>query len=261
MTKLKYCYKTGITFTERVHSHYFLLRMLPFENEAQHVVENRFHISPEGEIVHGVDVFGNQIITGYVDAFHDSFEFLSEGIVETNYYKLNESLNRIYLYPSKLTRPNPQIQEMSSRLRLPVQVSATSRVEIISDAIASALKYEPQVTGIHTSASEALSLGCGVCQDFSHLLISLCRLNDIPARYVSGFMEGEGFTHAWVEYFSEGCWYAFDPTHNRKVETAYIKIAQGRDYADCPLDKGVFRGVALQQLEVYVKAEQEVAQQ
>lgn len=244
-----------------MRDHYFLLRILPFENEAQHIVENCFRIFPQGKTGSGFDVFGNKIITGYIDDYHDSFEFSSEGTMNTCEYKLQETLNRIYLYPSRLTRPERQIKEMSRHLQLSDRMPANARVAAISKAIASVLQYEQRVTDIHTSASEALMLGRGVCQDFAHILISLCRLNGIPARYVSGFMEGEGSSHAWVEYFSEGWWQAFDPTHNRKVETAYIKIAQGRDYADCPLDKGVFRGLARQQLEVYVKAEQEVVQQ
>ncbi|MDR1742210.1 MAG: transglutaminase family protein [Dysgonamonadaceae bacterium] len=258
MPQLKYCYKTGVTFTEKVYIHHFLLRILPFENEAQRAVEkSRYEILPKAKVCVGFDAFGNKIITGYIDEKHDFFEFLSEGTMETYEYKIRDPhLNRLYLYPSKLTKPAVRIREIHDRLHVLPEISTADKVAAISQAVASLLRYEPGVTGIDTTAEEALSLGCGVCQDFSHLMISFCRLNGIPARYAAGFIEGEGFSHAWVEYYSDGWWYAFDPTHNRPVETAYIKIAQGRDYADCPLDKGVFRGLAQQQLDVSVKTEQ-----
>lgn len=257
MPQLKYCYKTRITFTKRVYDHHFLLRILPFENDAQCVVESQFNILPDSVIAQSVDTFGNKIITGYISSYHDYFEFLSEGIVETFDYKIQEGLNPFYSYPSKLTRPGREIEQLSSRLALTKEQSVHERIAIMSSGILEMIQYESGITGIQTTAEEALTLGKGVCQDYAQIMISLCRLNGIAARYVSGFIVGEGASHAWIEYYADGYWFAFDPTHNKKIETAYIKIAHGRDYDDCSIDKGVFRGTARQTLNVHLITEQQ----
>ncbi|MFT4073794.1 MAG: transglutaminase family protein [Dysgonamonadaceae bacterium] len=255
MPQLKYAYRATVTFSEKIHSHSFLLRLEPFENEAQHIIENNFHISPSGEITQGIDTFGNKIVTGYIDELHNFFEFSSEGILETYDYILKEELHPIYLFQSKYTKPDTAILELSKHLSNKEKKTVEEKMVIFSNLLNHHIQYEGGVTSIQTTAEESLRLGKGVCQDFSHLLISLCRIHGIPARYIAGFIEGEGFTHAWIEYYDSGYWHAFDPTHNRKVESGYIKIAQGRDYGDCALDKGVFKGIAFQQLDVIVKVE------
>ena len=75
----------------------------------------------------------------------------------------------------------------------------------------------------------------GVCQDFAHVLLGLCRAVKIPACYVSGYLatESASATHAWVEVLIPGIgWRALDPTHNCQPGETYVKIAVGRDYAD-----------------------------
>jgi len=62
-----------------------------------------------------------------------------------------------------------------------------------------ALTYAHGVTGVRTSAAEAVAGGRGVCQDYAHVMIAVCRAAGLPARYVSGHLVGEGGSHAWVE--------------------------------------------------------------
>ena len=113
--------------------------------------------------------------------------------------------------------------------------------------------YKTGSTTNQTTAEMALAQGCGVCQDYAHILIALCRQQGIPARYIAGFMIGEGATHAWVEVYVNGKWLGIDPTHNRIVDDLYIKLAEGRDFADCIIDRGLFNGVAQQSQYVEVK--------
>ena len=61
------------------------------------------------------------------------------------------------------------------------------------------MAYTHGVTGVRTTAAEAFALRRGVCQDYAHIMLALCRLCDLPARYVSGHLLGEGGTHAWVD--------------------------------------------------------------
>lgn len=118
------------------------------------------------------------------------------------------------------------------------------------------LRYESNSTHVHTHMSEVLRDRRGVCQDFAHLLIGLCRARKIPARYVSGYLatEAASATHAWVEVFLPGHgWRGLDPTHNCQIGETYVKIGNGRDYADVPPISGHYRGTLEHTMTVDVK--------
>jgi len=257
MIKLRYSYKTKITFSENVYGHSFMLRCTPKPNDFQEIIDTTCKIIPSIEITTGLDNFGNIIQIGHIGDWHSTFEFISEGIVLLKTYQIREGLNRIFLYPSKFTMTTPIIEELFRSVVFPENATALEKVLLLSDAIHRSFAYKAGVTTTQTTASDALALGCGVCQDFSHILIALCRMAKIPARYVTGFMQGEGFTHAWIEYYAYGEWFGFDPTHNRAIiNEGYIKLAHGRDFDDCAVDKGVFKGLAQQKLDVFLKVDE-----
>jgi len=91
------------------------------------------------------------------------------------------------------------------------------------------------------SAGEALQRGYGVCRDFAHVMVAMCRALEIPARYVAGHMPLIGASipdsdigidfHAYVEVYVDGAWRVFDPRYNRPY-AGRIKIAHGADAAD-----------------------------
>jgi transglutaminase-like putative cysteine protease len=117
-------------------------------------------------------------------------------------------------------------------------------------------KYESNSTSVHTHMSEVLREGRGVCQDFAHVMIGLCRAVKIPALYVSGYLATEiaSATHAWAEVLIPGIgWRGLDPTHNCQINENYIKIAVGRDYADVPPVTGNYKGTTDRKMEVSVK--------
>jgi transglutaminase-like putative cysteine protease len=118
------------------------------------------------------------------------------------------------------------------------------------------LKYLPNSTDVNTRMSDVIAKRCGVCQDFAHFLIGLCRSVKIPARYVSGYLATEiaSATHAWTEiYIPKIGWHALDPTHNRQVNETYVKIGHGRDYADVPPVSGNYHGTLERTMTVEVK--------
>lgn len=107
------------------------------------------------------------------------------------------------------------------------------------------LTYESASTTVHTHMREVLIQRRGVCQDFAHVMLGLCRSLKIPARYVSGYLATEqaSATHAWVEIFiPDAGWIPLDPTHNRLPDENYIKIGAGRDYADVAPVSGTYAG-------------------
>lgn len=91
------------------------------------------------------------------------------------------------------------------------------------------------------SACDALKRGYGVCRDFAHVMIAICRALDIPARYVAGHMPLIGAPvpdtdigidfHAYVEVYVDGIWHVFDPRYNRTHPTR-VKVAHGMDAVD-----------------------------
>ena len=99
-----------------------------------------------------------------------------------------------------------------------------------------------------TTAAEALAVGRGVCQDFAHVMLALCHLLGLPARYVSGHLLGRGGTHAWVEVIVPRAGHAeaiaFDPCHGRRTDGGYVTVATGRDYSDVAPTSGSYVGAS-----------------
>lgn len=123
--------------------------------------------------------------------------------------------------------------------------------------------YDANSTNVNTPLAEFANHGHGVCQDFAHAMLALCRMADIPARYISGYihsnpygqetMIGAEASHAWVEVFLPGNgWVGFDPTNGCMVNEAHVKVADGRDYSDIAPIKGLHRGGGSSKLYVEV---------
>jgi transglutaminase-like putative cysteine protease len=124
--------------------------------------------------------------------------------------------------------------------------------------------YSPAFTTVSTPLSEVLAHRRGVCQDFAHLGIGCLRSLELPARYVSGYVEsqpppgqprqeGADASHAWFAvYEPRHGWVDFDPTNNRVGTDRHISTACGRDYADVTPLKGVIFGGGAHTLQVSV---------
>lgn len=125
-------------------------------------------------------------------------------------------------------------------------------------------RYEPGATNVNTHLEEAFRMRHGVCQDFTHVLLGLCRSIDIPARYASGYLYngprdtlvGAQASHAWAEiYLPAAGWIGFDPTNNTLADERYVKISVGRDYEDVAPVRGSYQGTGHCRMEVHVEVE------
>ena len=131
----------------------------------------------------------------------------------------------------------------------------------LMSAVRGRMRYETGATDVRTVADEALSAGHGVCQDFAHVLIGVCRLHEIPTRYVSGYLfdthaggDATSASHAWVDIWDpDRGWVSLDPTHDREQTDHYVRVGVGRDYGDVPPTRGVYKGKAREELEVEVR--------
>lgn len=111
--------------------------------------------------------------------------------------------------------------------------------------------YTPNVTTASTHMTEVMASKQGVCQDFAHVMIGICRALGIPTRYVSGYLyngpqaqlRGAQASHAWCEIHIPGKgWFGLDPTNDTFADERHIKIATGRDYSDAAPITGHFDG-------------------
>lgn len=108
-----------------------------------------------------------------------------------------------------------------------------SRVQAICNWVFEHLDYAPGSTSGTTTAADVLLQRTGVCRDYAHLAITLCRGVGIPARYVAGYavnLQPPDF-HGFMEAFLDGQWYLFDPTRLSLI-SGLVRIGVGRDAAD-----------------------------
>lgn len=255
MKRYRYNYQSIIRLDAPVVRHYFKLRCLPCENACQRIVSERLQLHPAVCLRQDTDTFGNRIQYGHTLEEHDSFVFTSSGEVELSPYRIPEKeAAAMFRLESLFTVPSAEMTAFSHSLHLPGSIE--QKAILIAEAVYRRMDYRPGSTGNDTHAAQAFARAQGVCQDYTHIFISLCRLNGIPARYANGFMTGIGFTHAWAEVYDGECWIGIDPTNNNRIEYGYTKIAHGRDAADCPVNRGVFIGGAGQYSEVRVLTEE-----
>lgn len=258
MKKLHFRYQMQLRFDRAVCDHHFVVRTKPMEQENQKNLEFSCRITPADTIDEVWDGFGNHGYAGAVRKPHDVLDVEACGTVAVEASPIGEALHPMYRFPSARTVPGPAVKGFLSGVEkdLGHPVSGFFDVRQMMSLLHERFCYQPGATDVRTTAEEALAGGKGVCQDYAHIFISLCRLAGIPARYVAGMMEGEGQTHAWAEAFLDGCWRGFDPTNGRMVDDTYIKLAHGRDFVDGAVDKGCFIGYAQQAQQIFVKVEE-----
>lgn len=262
MKKLQFDYCMQISYSVPVDRCHYTIKCIPMDSDRQQLDELQITFSPDNPWTRGEDSFGNHTLFGCVEAPHDQFHVQIRGTVRTGLANREEekkdSCIGMYRYFRELTEPGEQILSYHSSLKLDREATAYERGIVLMHQLYQDFIYEKNVTDVNTTAEEAWRLGKGVCQDYSHILIALCRLEHIPARYVAGMMVGEGASHAWVEVFHKGGWYALDPTNNQIVGDTYIKLGVGRDASDCLINKGLILGGGEQLQTVWVNVTEKI---
>lgn len=211
------------------------------------------------EVTHRLDAFGNLAVEVRASHVEASVEFDVAVAVERRPVAggsgrgpapaVAAGEGRRLLAPSELTEPDGALRTVARRLHASGD-AGLGLAQRINAWVAANMAYRHDVTGVRTTAAEAFALGAGVCQDYAHVMVALCRLCGLPARYVSGHMLGEGGSHAWVEVLLAAgdrralVAVAFDPTNDRLAGDSYLTIAVGRDYADVAPTHGSYRGPA-----------------
>jgi transglutaminase-like putative cysteine protease len=151
------------------------------------------------------------------------------------------------LRPTRLTAADDRLRDLAADLAGSAG-TPLENAERICDIVHHAITYGYGFTSVCTTAAEALAGGRGVCQDSAHVMLALCHLVGLPARYVSGHLLGQGGTHAWVEVIvpraHEAVAVPFDPCNGRQAANGYVTIATGRDYSDVAPTSGSYVGTS-----------------
>lgn len=169
-----------------------------------------------------------------------------------------------WLSVTAATRPDVAITDLAQKSRGAGDALAVAHA--MSAAVGEAIAWTPGATKPHTTASEALALGEGVCQDHTHVLIAAARTAGMPARYVAGYLLTEGSeageaAHAWAEIWIEGLgWVGFDPVNVCCPDMRYIRLGSGLDAMDAAPIRGTARGPGEESLTVSLNVSQAQAQ-
>lgn len=199
------------------------------------------------------DVHGNVVAWLHAERVADAIEFRLAAIVE----RVRDDGPAVLpaealrspglLLPTRLTAADDRLRDLARALS-GTAATPVENAERICDLVYSAITYEFGITSVRTTAAEALAGGRGVCQDSAHVMLALCHLVGLPARYVSGHLLGQGGTHAWVEVIvpraHDAVAVAFDPCNGRRAGSDYITIATGRDYSDVAPVSGSYIGAS-----------------
>ena len=197
------------------------------------------------------DRFGNMVVDVFAPQVSEGIEFVAEVSIERH----AEEPNRLpdgWLADGYLLEPSP-LTAADDRIRKAAQALAGEAewglplADSINDWVYQSMTYQHGVTGVRTTAAEALEIGSGVCQDFAHVMLAACRACGLPSRYVSGHLLGQGGSHAWVEVVlptkdgtGDAIASTFDPTHASRGGLGYVTIAVGRDYSDVAPTSGTY---------------------
>ncbi len=251
MKKLNFTFTTRLTFDNYGIDHSFALRLMPVEAENQHIISCELDFSPFVTTKQTVDAFGNNVTSGYLKGEHRFLDYEIRGVAE-----IDNSLHRTdympcYLYQSGYTKTSTEIAEFYKSISADCDCTTPyDRAVYFSARLSEIMRYEKNTTDTHTTAAQAFEQKCGVCQDFSHIMLSILRLDGIACRYIAGLACCDGETHSWLELWNGKCWTGFDPTNNCDVNDDYLALSQGRDFSDCAIDRGVMFGAYTRQLQL-----------
>lgn len=278
-------HRTAYTYATPVHESFNEVRLRPASDEHQTCLDFDLAIDPPATVIVFDDYYGNAVHDFSVPYLHDHLSIEATSDVVT-FADIDQPLSgpkatepdrspavaglagddafaddhAEFLFPSTYVACGDMTAELTQVLlaRDP-SASAYAFLREAATYVRERLAYKVGSTTVHSNVAEVLAGGSGVCQDFSHVLIDLCRHAGLPARYVSGYLgdvaESEA-SHAWVEAFVPPYgWIGVDPTSGGPCTGRHVKIAVGRDYADVTVVRGTYRGGMFAELDVAVRSE------
>jgi transglutaminase-like putative cysteine protease len=161
-----------------------------------------------------------------------------------------------YLYPSRYCESD--VLNAFAMQQFGGMWQGYSRAQAICDWVQGQVAFVSGSSCGTTSAAQTLQQRQGVCRDFAHLMIALCRAVNIPARFTTGLdfgadpVLGPPDFHAYVEAYLGGRWYMFDPS-GTAIPMGFVRLTSGRDAADCAF-ASIFGNVACTGQRLHIEA-------
>ena len=264
-------HRTQLAYSADIVESVMDARLGPRTDEHQRWISFGIWVEPTASVRRYIDGFGNAAHLITVARPHRGVDVVMHGQIETTLADpfqppdarptaLGPGDVADFLTPSPLVPSALELVTTAGPFR---DQPAFDAVQSLMHLVHERFEYRPDVTTVETSVAEVLTHASGVCQDFAHVLIGLCRAIGIPSRYVSGYIvagadpdapkRGADASHAWVEAFTPTHgWRGFDPTNDLLASEHHVKMAVGRDYHDVPPTRGTFRGGAEETLAVAV---------
>ena len=239
-----------------------ILMLRPRSGTGQWIIKEEYLLEPSVPVTEYTDLYGN--LCQRVFTPQGKFSIRNSAIVEVadqidvdfsaNYVPVQElpDDSLIYLLPSRYCESD-KLGNLAASIVAHVE-TGYEQVEAIRKWINENIRYEYGHSNASTSAQDTSQSRIGVCRDFSHLGVALCRSMNIPARFVVGYLyELKPMDlHAWFEAYLGGRWYAFDATQTEPRGNRVV-LAYGRDAADVALATQ-FGSMELQTMFVSVEA-------
>jgi transglutaminase-like putative cysteine protease len=263
---LEVIHETTFTYSAPVHESYLEFRLTPVTDSLQYVLQHKRRTTAGRHLRHYLDHFGNHVTyfncLQPVETMTAGFESVVETRTGDRPGDGSPTGLRDSLAPTTLVPFSGAVKDYAMRFKTLREGNVAEAALRIVNEIYGGFRYVPGVTDTTTSATDFVEHGEGVCQDFAHLMLACCRINQVPARYVSGYIfleahedraEASLASHAWCEVFdAERGWIGIDPTHNLWVEERHVRLGVGRDFSDVPPNRGVYRGIAEETVAVAV---------
>lgn len=277
--RLRITHDTRYRYVSDVNASFNEVRMTPLDEDHQVLIRHELHVAPRG-VVHAYRDYWGAVVEAFdLHVPHRELRILASSTVDTPYGHpeapglsweqlrapaVKDRWCEFLTHTSYVDDPRADPDRAALLAELENLDSPREAIRAAVSQVHQHLRYTPGVTTVSTTAQEAWTARHGVCQDFSHAALSLLRSLGIPSRYVSGYLHTEdeainetvvGESHAWVETWN-GDWEGFDPTNDRIVGSAHVRVARGRDYYDVPPVKGLFAGGGATELDVSVEITQ-----
>lgn len=256
-------YVYGNEVTENINE----VRLLPRPFSRQEVLHEELRVTPAAVLFDSIDYWGNRVHHFGVMHPHMELEIESRIQVETHADAPGELAEphqlRDFLLPTRLTAPPAGLGALGRDVEAMHRKAGTLPEFLAGLAVFlhRTLEYRPGITTVESTVAEVLGAGGGVCQDFAHVFIALCRQAKIPARYAGGYLYhgSDGLkheNHAWAEaYVPDIGWTGWDPANGSPVSDRHVQVTAGRDYDDVSPIRGRYRGSASGTLHVYLHME------
>lgn len=233
----------------------------PRRQQGQSVIREEFSIVPSVPFTEYTDSYGNHCQRAVLPPGEVTITSDAEALVEPQAplpnplpeYVTVETLpdeTMLYLLPSRYCQSDLQEINQLARQIVGNLTIGYEQAEAVRNWVHTNVRYQYGTTGPTTTALDIVNQRVGVCRDFTHLAMALCRSMCIPTRMVVGYLDKLEHTdlHAWFEAYLGGDWYIFDAVQ-AQTEGYRIVLGYGRDAADVAMITQ-FGSMVLQSMEV-----------